>query len=452
MEERHRALLVKQNPWWVDKEVKLPDFERDIINILIRYVEYKQIIAVIGLRRVGKTILMKQLMQKLKAPKNNLCYISLDDIDFQKYNIVEELINYFLEFSDKDKMRYLFLDEVQKLPNWPDLLKTYYDSEENLKFFITGSASLELNKFKETLAGRILTFHMPVLTFREFARYFMFDDTRKGGKSPVSSIIEFSSSKEALIKEYDIKFAGKKERYNELFESYLLKGAFPELLDINNEEFIKKYIKESVIEKAIVDIARLAGEDEKIIYELFRLLANSNARLFEIMNLSSILKINRNLVSNYVNLLERSFLVNVAYNFTASIARQVRANKKQYSAHSSIVIALLDYPFDILNTEVAGHLVEAAIAGNLGKTSFWRTPQKDEVDIVLKEKENILPIEVKYQHYITNSDAASVLKFCKKFGVKKGIIVTRDIMETRRVDDIDIIFIPAWLFLLLDQG
>lgn len=451
MEERHRVLLVKQNPWWGDKKVKLPDFERDMINTLVRYVEYKQILAVIGLRRVGKTVMMKQLMQKLKVPKNNICYISLDDIDFQNYNIVGELINYFLEFSDKDNMRYLFLDEVQKLPDWADLLKTYYDTEDNLKMFVTGSASLELSEFKETLAGRILTFHLPVLKFREFARYFMLEDHLKNrGILSLSSIIESSFSKDAFIREYDIEFTGKKERYNELFKRYLLKGAFPELLDIEDEEFIKKYIKESVIEKTIIDIARLENEDEKIIYELFRLLANSNAQLFEITNLSGILKINRNLVSKYVNLLEKSFLINVANNFTTSVARQVRAGKKQYSAHSSIVIAMLDYPFDILNTEVAGHMVEAVIAGDLEKTSFWRTPQKDEVDIILKEKGIVLPIEVKYQHNITNSDAAALLKFCKKFGIKSVFMVTKELMDMRKIGDVEILFIPAWLFLLIN--
>lgn len=436
MEERHRTLLIKQNPWWQDKKITLPEFERDLFEKLQKYIEYKQIIAIVGLRRVGKTVLMKQIMQKLEVPKNNICYISLDDIDFQKYNIAEDLINYFLEFSEKSKMKYLFLDEVQKLPNWADLLKTYYDTEENLKIFISGSASLELTEFKETLAGRILTFYLSIMTFREFARY-------HGMESGVSA--------KELFREYDLKFSTKKEKYNKLFESYLIKGAFPELLDIMDEEFIKKYIKESVIEKAIADIARLADEDEKIIFELLRLLANSNARLFEITNLSGILKINRNLVSYYINLLEKSFLINVAYNFTTSIAKQVRASKKQYSAHSSIVIAILDYPFEVLKTEVACHLVEAAIAGNIGKAAFWRTPQKDEVDIVMKDKNGLLPIEVKYQQYITGSDVASVLKFCRKFGVKKGMVITKELLEKRDIEGTEFLFVPAWLFLLMDS-
>ncbi len=431
MEERHKRLLIKQNPWWHDEKLELPGFERDLIKDLLKYVGYRQIIGVVGLRRVGKTVLMKQIVQKLVVPKNNICYMSFDDIDFQKYEIAEDLFNYFLEFSDKNQRRYLFLDEVQKLPNWADLLKTYYDIEENLKIFISGSASLEIKKYKETLAGRILTFYLPVLTFREFARY---------------SGLEFKIS-ENLFREYDLKFAANKERYKELFETYLVKGAFPELLEINDKEFIRRYIKESVVEKAISDISRIAQENEKTIYELFRLLVNSNARLFEIVNLAGILKVNRNLVSYYINLLEKAFLIRVGYNFTASVSRQVRTGKKQYCAHSSIVVALLDYPFEIINTEVAGHLVESVIANSIEMISFWRTPQH-EVDIIIKTDNKIIPVEVKYKTQIDKKDIRSIIKFMEEFGVKQGFVVTKDLLEQEKTGDKEIIFIPAWLFLL----
>lgn len=437
MEERHRALLVRQNPQWQDKKAKLPDFERDLLEKLAKYVKYRQIIAVTGLRRVGKTVLMKQIMQNLKAPKNNICYISFDDIDFQEYRIAEDLINYFLEFSDKGKARYLFLDELQKLPNWQDLLKTYYDAEENLKIFVSGSSSLELKENKETLAGRILTFYLPVLSFSEFARYFG---------------MEHEISEKGIIRDYDLKFSGKKEKYKELFETYLEKGAFPELLDIKDEEFVKKYIRESVIEKTIADISKVAKEDEKIIYELVRLLAGSNAQMFEVINLSNALKINRNLVSKYISLLEKSFLIKIAYNFTASVAKQVRSSKKQYLAHSSVVMALLDYPFGVIKTEVAGHLVEAVTANSLERISFWRTPQKDEIDIVIKDKKQILPIEVKYRSQITNDDAKTLLRFCREFKTKKGIIITKDMIEKRNMDGVEILLIPAWLFMLLKNS
>ena len=434
MEERHRRILIKQNPWWKNELIKLPSFERDLHKELLKFMTHKQILAIVGLRRVGKTILMKQLIKKLDAKKNNIGYISFDDIDFQTYTIAEDLINYFLEFSDKHTMRYLFLDEIQKLPNWPDLLKTLYDTEENIKIIISGSASLDLQRYKETLAGRILTFHLPVLTFTEYLRYH---------KMP------YMLTSNDIIHEYDVAYAEKKERYQELFKTYLVKGAFPELLDVDIQEkdFIKKYIKESIIEKAIVDIARITKEDEKIIYELFRLLSNSTARLFEIVNLADTLTVNRNRVSRCISLLEQAFLLKITYNYTASVAKQVRANKKQYTAHSCIVITLLDYPFEVVNTELAGHLVEGIIVNTVDQPAFWRTPQKDEVDIIVKGKK-ILPIEIKYQTQITSDDVKTLLKFCKKFRCTNGIIVTKTMLEKRTIDGVDILFIPACFFLM----
>ncbi|KAF5412770.1 MAG: hypothetical protein C5S43_01345 [Candidatus Methanocomedens sp.] len=110
-----------------------------------------------------------------------------------------------------------------------------------------------------------------------------------------------------------------------------------------------------------------------------------------------------------------------------------------------MVMALLDYPFEVINTEIAGHLVEGVIANNIENSAFWRSPQKDEVDVITKDK---LPIEVKYQSRIIKQDIKPMLKFCRKFNVDRGIIVTRDVLEKREIDNIEILLIPAWLFLL----
>lgn len=437
MEERHRRLLFRQNPWWEGRDFPVPGFERDLMEDLARYGQHKQILAVVGLRRVGKTVLLKQVIKKLlaKVKANNVCYVSFDDIDFQKYEVAWDLINYFLEFSDGKSMRYLFIDEVQKLPNFPDLLKTVYDTEENLKILVSGSSSLEMRKYKETLAGRILSFHLPVLSFREFVRYF-------GLRNEISL-------GDNLIREYDLHFAAKKGRYEELFIQYMERGAFPELLDEDDEEYIKKYIRESVIEKTIEDISRARRGNENVVYELLRLLAAANAQLFEIVNIADNLKINRNQAAEYISLLEKSFLVKVVYNYSVNIPKQVRASKKQYIVHPSIVLALLDYSFSALEGgEIAGHLIEAQIAGSLQKTSFWRTPQKDEVDIVLAGKKP-LPIEVKYQVHVNKKDARSLIKFCEKYKVREAIMVTRNQLKKEKAGNVTTHHIPAWLLPLM---
>lgn len=440
MLERHRRLLLRQNPHWRKEPLETYEFKRDLFNTASKYMKYKQILAVVGLRRVGKTILLKQILEILakETKSQNLCYISFDDRDFQKYEIAEDLINYFSEFSNKKSKRYLFLDEIQKVENWPDLLKTIYDIERNLKIIISGSSSLELKEYKETLAGRIVTIHMPIFTFKEYVRYW-------GLKSEITY--------KNLLREYDLNFLANKEKYEILFNDYLVKGAFPELLDVNDEDFIKKYVRESVIEKVVADVSKTDDiRRPDIVYELLNIFSKNTGRLFEIINISNALNLNRNAIANYIQVLEKTFLIKIDYNYTKSALKKARTNKKAHIAHSCIPIALLDYPFSILEIdgEDRGYLVESTIANSIESTSFWRTPQKHEVDIVIKG-DIILPVEVKYRSEIRKKDIKGLMMFLEKFDLNKGVIITKDLLKTEQIDNKEIFYIPAWLFLLLSQ-
>lgn len=434
MEERHRLLLIKQNPQWTSEPIETPGFERFLLHVTEKYLKYKQILAIVGLRRVGKTVLLKQLMKKLNTDKSNICYISFDDRDFQKYETAYYLIEYFLQNSDREQIRYLFLDEIQKVPNWQDLLKTLYDIEKNLKIIISGSSSLELKQYKETLAGRIITFHMSILTFREFVCY---------------NKLESEINYENLFRDYDLKFLNRKNLYENLFNKYVIKGAFPELLEIDDEEFIKKYILE-VIDKVIADISKnIEPQKEGEISNLILLFCKSTARIFELNNLASTLKINRNTASRYVQILEKTFLIKTSFNYTKSIAKKLRIGKKGYIAHSSISIAALNYPHEIVNIEGSdfGHLVETVVVSNLDDFCFWRH-QNYEVDILLKDKK---PVEIKYQNQINISDAKAVVKCMEALKVKRGIVVTKSLLDKKTEGDNEILFIPAWLFLLIKE-
>jgi hypothetical protein len=395
---------------------------------------HPQIIAIVGLRRTGKTVLIKQIMQGLqeKNPNTNIGYISFDDRDFQKYETADELINYFLTFSNKDERRYLFLDEIQKVPDWPDLLKTIYDIEKDLKMVISGSSGLELKDSRETLAGRILTHIIPVLSFREFVRYFGHENT--------ISIRSFE-------RDYDLKFLQKKQVYISLLEDYVRKGAFPELLEQSDQSFITRYIKESVIEKVISDISRnIKPRREDIVNDLLIIFSRNTARLFEIVNIANALGIDRNTASEYINTLKNTFLIKVDHNFTKSALKRARTSKKAYIAHSCIPIAMLEH--DSIDGSDMGHLIETIIANNLTETGFWRSPRKEEVDIVLTGP---IPIEVKYRDHIGKKNIAGLERFMDRFDVKTGIVVTRDEFDLNGSGDRRILRIPVWLFLLIEQ-
>jgi hypothetical protein len=436
MDERHRRLLVKQNPQWSGGEIRTYEFKRAPFDILQKDLDHPQIIAIVGLRRTGKTVLLKQIMQGLQGnvPDNNIGYISFDDRDFQRYETASELIDYFLTFSKKDVRRYLFLDEIQKVPNWPDLLKTVYDNEEGLKVVVSGSSSLELKDSRETLAGRILTHIIPVLSFKEFVGYFGHENSIAVG---------------SLSREYDLKFLGKKEIYLSLLEDYIRKGAFPELLDQTDQSFITRYIKESVIDKVISDISKKVKPGrEDIVNDLLVVFSGNTARLFEIINIANALGIDRNTTSEYINTLEKTFLIKVDHNFTKSALKRARTSKKAYIAHSCIPIAMLEQQMGSIDGTDMGHLIETIVANSLTETGFWRSPRKDEVDIVLPGP---IPIEVKYRDHIGKKDLEGLQRFMDRFDVSTGIVVTRDELELNGSIPRRILRIPVWLFLLIDQ-
>ncbi|MFO8050660.1 MAG: ATP-binding protein [Thermoplasmatota archaeon] len=436
MDERHRRLLIKQNPQWKGDPIRTYEFKRDKFHVLKKDMDHPQIIAIVGLRRTGKTVLIKQIMQELQGsvPDNNIGYISFDDRDFQRYETAGELIDYFLTFSKKDEKRFLFLDEIQKVPNWPDLLKTFYDVEEDLKMIISGSSSLELEDSRETLAGRILTHMIPVLSFREFVRYFHQE-----------SSIEVGS----FSREYDLKFLPNKEIYISLLEDYVRRGAFPELLEQSDRSFITRYIKESVIEKVISDISRrIKPRREDIVNDLLIIFSRNTARLFEIVNIANALGINRNTASEYINMLQKTFLIKVDRNFTKSALKRARTSKKAYIAHSCIPIAMLEHQEGTIDGSDMGHLIETVIANNLTDTGFWRSPRKEEVDIVLSGP---IPVEIKYRDHIGKKDLAGLERFMDRFDVETGIVVTRDQLDLNGSGDRRILRIPVWLFLLIDE-
>src|SRR3989344_249323 len=172
-----KAKLEEFNHWWtmaeVDVELALP-FKRDIYIEIEKNIDKRFILALVGIRRVGKTTAMYQIIQKLietKIKKENILFFSFDEVSAK----LSEVMETYKEIHNKDLRKekiYIFLDEIQKCTGWENELKKYYDLYPKLKFIISGSESLFIRKkTKETLAGRIFEFTLTPFTFREYLRF-----------------------------------------------------------------------------------------------------------------------------------------------------------------------------------------------------------------------------------------------------------------------------------------
>lgn len=440
--ERIRALIRDFNPWWEGKEFPVPQYRRRIFADVQKYMRTKQIIAIVGLRRVGKTVLMMQIIKDLiKSGKENVFYFLFDELIAQSPEVLEDVLDYYLKTVAKDGKKYIFLDEIHKVPYWQDILKRFYDTRGDIKFIVSGSASLQIKKSKESLAGRIFDFYMPILTFPEFIEL--------NGLKIEKAEMEFNKLKNV----YDANIH-KKPLLEQMFLQYIFKGAFPEIAKEDDEEIIKNYVRSSVVEKIILeDIPSVFSVKRKdILSSILEYCSKETSSLLDITKLASILNMNYQTVRSYIFYLQNSFIIDIVYNYSKSVAKQLRKNKKIHIAHPSIAITIMRYSKDILGIdEVVSKYAESMVFQHSKliseKISFWRTPQKEEVDIILEKNNKLLPVEVKYKSIIDSGDLKSILNFMKKFKVDTGIIVTKDLFDKKIFGRKKIVFIPTWLFL-----
>ncbi|MBI5332437.1 MAG: ATP-binding protein [Candidatus Aenigmarchaeota archaeon] len=397
--------------------------KRDLFFELVKEIESRQIISLTGLRRTGKTTILKQLIDHIiqNAKREHVLFYSFDEDQPKIDEIIHEYENKTgISLFDANYKVYIFLDEIQKLENWQNQIKYYYDNYDNVKFFISGSASLFIKKhIRESLAGRIYEFILNPLSFTEFLVF-------KGRKEMINKPDLFSTEIEKEFHVYQ-------------------KRQFIETIS-ESEEKIGQYTK-SIIEKIVFqDIPKIFPiENEEILIRILKIIASNPGMLSNYDELAKEIGINRITLSNYFFYLEESFMIKKIYNFSKNRLTSEKKMKKIYLSTASF--------FSFLNNGIdEPKLIENLLISLINARFFWRTPQKDEVDIVVEKNNEIIPVEIKYRNIISRKDAKPLIKFCENFGIDKAIMITKnyekeeEIREDKRL--IKIIYIPAWKFAL----
>ena len=356
-----KDVLLELNPWW-KQDFKAEFKEREVYSKIQKFMPLRQILAFTGLRRVGKTTLLRKIIEDAITKENfdpkRVMYFSFDEC--REAEIKEVLRSYeeLTENSLREKRSLVVLDEVQKASNWEGQVKSIYDLyEKHVKIIVSGSESLFIrSKSKETLAGRIFEFKIEPLSFREFLRF-----------------------KEAKFEPIPLY----KRELEKLFEEFTLTQGFPELIGIQDKEIIKKYLKESIIEKVVFqDMQRLFPiKDASLIESLLSIFLEEPGQIIEISDLANDLNVSRQTLSNYILYLEHAFLIRKLYNFSRNRRKVERKLKKYYP---TIVSPTLVFRQDDVSKS---KVFEWLIVNQLQAEFFWRDPYKNEVDIMkLKRK------------------------------------------------------------------
>ena len=153
--KKHRVLISQVDTSIVRQQMNIIDWE-------------KQLVAIRGSRGVGKTTLMRQYI-KLNYGVNagEALYCVMDSMYFTNHSLFDMAEQFHLMGG-----KHLFLDEVHKYPTWSKEIKEIIDLWPDLKITFTGSSLLQILNSQADLSRRVLSYHMPGLSFREYVHFY----------------------------------------------------------------------------------------------------------------------------------------------------------------------------------------------------------------------------------------------------------------------------------------
>ncbi len=417
-------ILLSMNPWWRGEKPEVPALKRDrFLDIKSSFKLVKRMVCVQGLRRVGKTTLIMQLVRELLGngvKPERILYISLDDprLLSVSHPILEAHDVWTKRFGQKKG--FLLVDEAHFADRFDLQLKRIWDAHK-LPTVFTGSVALFLKKgISDSLAGRVDTITIPPLSFAEFLRF-----------RDVNHFL-FGSLEEMKTKSYMLS----DQVYAALYD-YISIGGFPEILDMDLGSAMR-YLRETYVERVLMkDIPAVFGRiDTMKLFTLFVLLAERSGSKVNFTELSNSTGLKIDTVIKYVEVMEASGIVRLVRRMSRSFGRSKRVMPKAYLPSSSLLRSFKEISVS------EGALVENAVENHLpADKHYWGGDA--EVDFVVGD----IPIEVKFSNRPT--DALKGIRDLRKyFEFDQAIVVTRDETGDESCKDFRVTYVPAAVFLL----
>lgn len=372
---------------------------RLIYPALKEHLSKRQITIITGLRRTGKTTLVKKLLDD--SVSNNKIYIDLERIDnrdlFSEKNYENIITAMSLRGVDFKKKVTLAIDEVQPLPGIASVIKYLYDNYQ-IKFVITGSSSYYIkNLFSESLAGRKKVFELNTLSFREF--------------------LEFKEINFSLPKDMGRKFISSEyERLKNFYDEFIRYGGFPEVVLTRKVDDKKDIVNDILSSYINIDIKNLSDiRDQKHLHNLMKMLASRAGTRLDYSKLSSLTGISRPSVYNYLDLLENTFVITRVPVLSKNPDREIVKAPKIFINDNGLLNQLAEVS--------SGVQFENAVFNQLkfyGKLHYYSLKTGKEIDFILKGK---TAIEVK--ETATAQDLSRVKNLAKNIDISDALVVGR---------------------------
>lgn len=335
---------------------------RDLAANLEAKLHKGKVIVLIGPRQVGKTTLVNSILKDKE-------YLFLDGDD---NTVTETLANANTEIlkSIIGNHKYIFIDEVQRIPNIGLKLKIIVDQIKNVQVIVSGSSSLDINNAtQEPLTGRKFEFHMFPVSWKEF-----------------ENTVGYMKAQQQL-------------------EIRLLYGMYPDVINNFGTEY--EILKNLVSSYLYKDILALAGiRKSEVLEKILRALAMQVGSEVSYNEIAQLVGVDKNTVNNYIDLLEKSFVIFRLTSFSRNIRNEIKANKKIYFYDNGVLNMLIGNfnSFEFRkdkgalweNFLVSERIKQLSYTQSIAKPYFWRTTTQQEIDYIEINGDEVNAFEFKW--------------------------------------------------------
>ena len=373
-----------------------------------------------GVRRSGKSTLLlmfKEYLLNSGVLEKNIIYINFESAIFDDIKNYKDLYKYVKEKINNDKV-YLLLDEVQNVESWEKAINSF-KVDFNIDIYITGSnAYLVSSELSTLLSGRYIEIKMYPLSFKEYLVFNNYDNNN----------------------------------LDEKFIEYLKYGGLPAITLIkNNNDLVLSYLNDiynTIVKKDIIDRNNI--KDTALLENIIKYLSNnigspiSSTKISDYLNSNKIVeKSNHQTIDNYLNMLEKSFIMYRADRTDIKNKSLLKTLGKYYISDTGIRNIILGFrnidEGHLLENVVYLELLRRGYRVNIGKTNDY------EVDFVAENPNNIKYYQVT-QSLINEDVRIRELRSLESINDNyEKIILTMDKTINNDFNGIKIINIIDWL-------
>lgn len=299
------TILYKFNPWW-EGEYSSHRIPRERYNReLNESLDTDDVMIITGLRRVGKTSIIKFFIEELlkRVPGSRIFYISLDAYGIEKHSIhdIVEAFRKINRINLSDRI-YIFLDEVTAKQDFHRELKDFYDNE-NIKIYAAGSSASVLKEKKAYLTGRTRVVEVLPLDFEEFLAF---------------RDIKIKKSEQYLVDVY--------------FEQYMDMGGIPEYVLRQDPVYLEGLIDDIIYK----DIIAYHGIREKgSVRDMFLLLMERSGKQVTLNKMTKILGLSFDTVKRYMGYFLDTFIF-YSIERCGKVNERIKSHKKLYAGDTGI--------------------------------------------------------------------------------------------------------------------